>query len=624
MDSLHIIPQQNPVDISSYANFPDIVQKHIDLDTEVDFEKQIIKFESTITLEVISQSLNHIVLDLNKIKIISISSEQIENLKYYLYENNPKKNALGTPLVITFSKIKDKTIKLKIVSETTSESPSIKFLSKEQTYTKKYPFMFTQCEPILCRSLLPCQDSPGMKVTMNVKVKSQTGLTSLFSGIETKHYESDDKKYSIYEYEQKVPMPTYLIAFACGELEYGKLSERCGVWTEKGLVEKALYDFEKTELFLSTAEKYLTPYVWGKYNVLVLPASFPYGGMENPCLTFVTPSLLAGDQSMANVIAHEISHSWTGNLVTNKNWKNFWMNEGFTTFLERKIGELVYGEDFSLLEKQVGLGRLNAAIEQIGINHNFTSLSPDFTDCDPDDGFSTVPYEKGFTFLEFLETLIGKDKFQQTMKQYIETYQYTSVTYEDFKKTFVECNNDNQEALNKIDWEKWVTSTGFPVQSKSYNSKLIKEAEELGNEFMNNTIKKENKDKIISQFKSWHTNQKIVFFDFLLKNISKINEDVYVNLRDILELHNNYNSEVRNLWNLICLKTKHSDCVDYLKQFLQAYGRMKYIKPLYFEWYKFQPEQAGKFFEENKYLYHPVAARLISDKFEQMKKENNK
>ena len=194
---------------------------------------------------------------------------------------------------------------------------------------------------------------------------------------------------------------------------------------------------------------------------------------------------------------------------------------------------------------------------QIGINHNFTSLSPDFTDCDPDDGFSTVPYEKGFTFLEFLETLIGKDKFQQTMKQYIETYQYTSVTYEDFKKTFVECNNDNQEALNKIDWEKWVTSTGFPVQSKSYNSKLIKEAEELGNEFMNNTIKKENKDKIISQFKSWHTNQKIVFFDFLLKNISKINEDVYVNLRDILELHNNYNSEVRNLWNLICLKTKH-------------------------------------------------------------------
>ena len=606
-------PQQNPIDISSYANFQEIAQKHIDLEAEVDFNSQTIKFKTSITFDVLNKTIQQIVLDVNKIKIISVSSSQLKDLTYTLYESNPKAKALGTPLIISFSQIEGDSITIEIVSETTEESPSIKFLSKEQTYTKKYPFMFTQCEPILCRSLIPCQDSPGMKVTMNVKVKSQKGITSLFSGIETKHYDTDDNKYTVYEYEQKVPMPTYLIAFASGELEFGQLSERCGVWTEKGLVDKALYDFQKTELFLSTAEKYLTPYVWGKYYVLVLPASFPYGGMENPCLTFVTPSLLAGDQSLANVIAHEISHSWTGNLVTNKNWKNFWMNEGFTTFLERKIGELVYGEEFSLLEKQVGQGRLKAAIDQIGVNHNFSSLSPDFTDCDPDDGFSTVPYEKGFTFLEFLENLVGKDKFQSIMKKYIETYQYKSVTYEDFKKVFEEETNNQYQ----VEWEKWVTTTGYPIKVNTYNSKLIKEAETLGDSFINGTAKSE----VINQFKEWHTNQKIVFFNYLLNNVSKISEKVYTDLRDILKLHNNYNSEIKNLWYLLCLQTKHEDCIEHLKPFLQSFGRMKYIKPLYFEWFRYQPEQAEKFFNDNKYLYHPVASRLILEKFEQMKKE---
>ena len=202
-------------------------------------------------------------------------------------------------------------------------------------------------------------------------------LTFVFSGTFDKSETNNETNEITYFYRQKIPVPTYLIAFACGDLEYGKISERCGIYTEKGLLDKALYEFAETEKFLKTAEDYINPYVWEVYNILVLPFAFPYGGMENPCLTFVTPALLAGDRSLTNVIAHEIAHSWTGNLVTNKDWTNFWMNEGFTTFLERKISELINGEDIANLEAVVGMVNLEQAISSIGRDHSFTSLMPD-------------------------------------------------------------------------------------------------------------------------------------------------------------------------------------------------------------------------------------------------------
>ncbi len=199
----------------------------------------------------------------------------------------------------------------------------------------------------------------------------------VFSGIFDKSETDQQNNETTFYYTQKIPVPTYLIAFVCGDLEYGKISKRCGVYTERGLLDKALYEFAETEKFLKTAEEYINPYVWEVYNILVLPFAFPYGGMENPCLTFVTPALLAGDRSLTNVIAHEIAHSWTGNLVTNKDWTNFWMNEGFTTFLERKISELINGEDIANLEAVVGKVNLEQAINSYGDDHTFTSLMPD-------------------------------------------------------------------------------------------------------------------------------------------------------------------------------------------------------------------------------------------------------
>lgn len=616
----------NKEDVTTYSNFEDIRQEHLAIKAKIDFDKQIIQGTVDIRFKIISKNVLHIILDMKKVIIKSITCTQYPNeqIKYSTYDCNPDKEALGTPIALsltsTISTLMHDKINILIAFETTSDSPSVKFLSKDQTLTKNFPFMFTQCEPILCRTLFPCQDTPGAKVTCEAELTLMKGMVALFSGIEVESKRKEETDKVTFYYEQTLPIPTYLIALACGELEYGKLSDRCGVWTEKGLKEKALYEFESTEKFLSTAENYLTPYEWKIYNILVLPASFPYGGMENPCLTFVTPTLLAGDQSLANVIAHEISHSWTGNLVTNKNWANFWMNEGFTTFLERKIGELVYGEEFSILEKEVGKGGLIETINDIGKEHNFTSLAPNFEHCDPDDGFSRIPYEKGFTFLQYLEDLVGKAKFQSILKTYIEKFKYLSVSYEDFKDIFEkETLNDpniNIESIKAIEWEKWVTSPGYPLHMKDYNSVLIQKAIDLANEFLKNKLSDES--IAYSVFKAWHTNQKIVFLNFLIENIKQITNDVYALLDRVLKFNDSsisYNTEIISLWYLISLRTHHSKVIlEGLKNFLAKYGRMKYIRPLYMTWYNSNTSEAKEYFSKVKHLYHSVASRLIEDK----------
>lgn len=591
--------QPNKNDISSYGNFDKMLQEHVDIDAVLDFEKKTLSGFVTIIFKVLDHTENKIVLDARSLKVTSAELDG-KKQEYYFYDMNEDKEALGTPLVIKITPTQAETIKVKIGFICDENCGAIKFLDKSQTRNKKYPFMYTQCEAIQCRTLIPCQDSPSAKMTVNLKVSVASPMTVLFSGIRTKEYK--DNNLNIFEYEQKIPIPTYLIAFAAGELEHGKISDRCGVWTEVGLKDQAVYEFEGAETFLKAAESYLTPYRWQVYDLVVLPFPFPYGGMENPSLTFVTPALLAGDRSMANVIAHEIAHSWTGNLVTNKNWANFWVNEGFTTFMERKLCELVYGEDMANLEAQVGCGELKADIEIMGEDSSYTALSPDYSGVDPDDGFSTVPYEKGFTFIYYLESLVGKKNFQSIMQAYVTEFALKSVDYTAFKGIYERIVKElykekaEQEVLSKIDWDKWVNSKGFPVKTFQFPTKYIKEGEDMANSFLQG----KHQDSFRDTFKNWHTNVKIVFLNYLSANIKSITPDVYNHIRDILQMHGNYNSEVKYIWYQLALALKQEDSIPHVKQFLLTHGRLKYIRPVYFEWYRFNREQANAFFNENK------------------------
>ncbi len=503
--------KQNEEDISSYSNFNEIIQKELEIDVSLDFEKKQMIGKMDVKYEILNSDVSKIVLDLKGPEISSVEyiqkdeeGEIIKSIKlnYEIYLENEFKDSLGTPLVIYLENIKtnseseyksiidSKSLMLRINFITTEKCTGIQFLTKEQTYTKNYPFMFTQCEAIQCRTLFPIQDSPSVKSTYQVKTSIESPLTFLFGGIiKTKYYDSNTKK-NITLFEQNIPIPSYLVAFVAGELEYGRISERCGVWTEIGLCKKACYEFKDAEKYIKIAEEYLDhPYEWQIYNLLVLPFSFPYGGMENPNLTFVTPSLLAGDCSMSNVIGHEISHSWTGNLVTNKNWKNFWVNEGFTIFMERKLDSALLGEDMENLEAIVGNNELIADIKILGEDCEYTKLSPNYGGNDPDDGFSTVPYEKGYQLLIYIEKLIGKEKFKEVMQKYIKKYRYKSVDYTAFKEVLetvikeIYNKEESEKIIKEIDWDKWLNEKGIPKYNQEFVSEYLKDAEKLAEDF---------------------------------------------------------------------------------------------------------------------------------------------
>lgn len=624
----------NPDDVNTYSNFQEIIQREVNLDVSIDFENKSMFGTIKTKYEILNTSLENIILDLHgpDVSSISLINDEFEkiDLDYYIYDKNEDKDALGTPLVINVLSLKNKNNKeyeniiqkkeiiISIEFKTNEKCNGIQYLTKEQTRSKSHPFMFTQCEAILCRTLFPIQDTPSVKSIYKVKTSISPPLTFLFGGILKSHYYDSDIKKKINLFEQNIPIPSYLVAFVAGELEFAKISKRCGVWTEKGLASIAAKEFVDAEKYIEIAENYFNhPYEWKVYNILVLPFSFPFGGMENPNLTFVTPALLAGDKSMSNVIGHEISHSWTGNLVTNKNWKNFWVNEGFTKFMERKLDKILLGEEMSKLESIVGNNNLISAIKMYGEDSPFTSLSPDFTGVDPDDGFSTIPYEKGFQFLCYLEEKVGEENFREIMGIYIKTYKYKSVDWTDFKNVYEDYVNKKFEGrnarkiLNVIDWNKWTTEKGYPSYKMEFKSKYTDEVENL----LNNFIKKEKNENALKIFKEWHTNVKLVFLEKILKNLDNFDESIILEIKKELNLVEEYNDDIKAIWYEITLQKGMKEEIENVMNFLKTHGRLKYLKPLYFSWYKIDKENAKNFFEENKFVYHPIARRLIQNKF---------
>ena len=477
--------------------------------------------------------------------------------------------------------------------------------------------MFTQSYAILCRSLFPCQDTPSAKVFVTAKTFIDPPYRMLFSGLPKSIYWDANREKNVIVYKQKINIPTYLISFAAGKLSYEKISERSGIYAEDELIQIAKNEFTNIENYLKKAEEYFDiKYDWQEFNILILPFSFPYRGMENPNLTFLSPSLLTGDGSLSHLIGNEISHSWTGNLVTNKNWENLWINEGFTKFIERKLDGMIFGEDMENLEAMIGNYELENDVEMLGEDNNYTQLMPNYEGVDPDDCFSTVPYEKGFQFLLYLESLVGKEAFQNIMQEYIKKYAYMSVDYNAFKEVYEDYVTDNTEGeegkniLNDIDWDNWLYSKGKPFAEFNFSSSLSEEAIQFAEKYLS---KKANYDGDYETFKNWHTNIKIYFLNYIMNNIKKVDDKVYKNLRDNLKLNQeDYNMEIKYLWYQIALKTKHDEVIPSIKKMLLATGCIKYIKPLYSVWYEFNKKDAESFFDKNKNLYHPVTQKNVA------------
>ena len=377
------------VEQSTLSNYLLATVQHHAISYAVDFEARVLRGTVDYTV-LIRGPARELVLDTNHLVIHSARVDGAES-PFLL---RPDVEPFGRALCVPISGEPGSTVVVSVAFETTSESAALQFLAKEMTADKVSPFLFTQCQAIHARLLLPCQDAPGVKSTFTADVTVPTACTAVMGAVSTgAPTPSADGATTTYHFAQRVPIPSYLIALAVGRLESRRVGPRSLVYAEPSVVDAAAWEFAETEAFVAAGETLLGPYVWGEYNVLVLPPSFPYGGMENPCLTFVTPTLLCGDRSLTDVLAHEITHSWMGNLVTNATANAFWLNEGHTMMIQRKILGLLHGDAAFHFDAFSGEMALTETIHKFMDRGEteFTKLVPDLAGIDPGEALLPFP-----------------------------------------------------------------------------------------------------------------------------------------------------------------------------------------------------------------------------------------
>ncbi|CAH2089690.1 unnamed protein product [Euphydryas editha] len=598
----------SPLDPSSFSRPEFAVIKHIDLSYKVDFEKKILHGTSVLTVQVLDY-IEDLILDTNNLIIERIEMKDGTPLNYKLDDPVPN---FGSKLTITLpqSAAPEQKLQIKITYSTVPSATALQWLDPNQTSGKKHPYLFSQCQPVHARSILPCQDTPAVKFTYEAEVTAPEEFTVLMSAIRG---ESKGNKTS---FSQPVPIPSYLLALAVGVLESRRLGPRSHVWSEKDEIEQSAWEFAETEKYLQAAERLCGPYQWTQYDLLVLPPSFPYGGMENPCLTFVTPTLLAGDRSQADVIVHEIMHSWTGNLVTNRNFEHFWLNEGFTVFLERKVAasliedqvEAKKSRDF---ESILGLQELSeTVISNLGVDNPLTRLVPDLNNTHPDDSFSRVPYEKGSLFLRYLEDLIGGPAiFDEFLRSYLNHFQRKSIDTDQFKDYLLNYFKDN-EKLSQVDWDTWFFKNGMPPIIPDYDTSMTKSVKSLL-EKINEPIT----NYSFSDVRSFSPHQMINLLQSLIDQdplpLDKLNE-----LGDVYKISKSKNTEITYRWLRLCIKSKDETKLSDVFAFINLQGRMKYVRPIYrdlYAWEDVRDRAIENFLKNEPYMMHVTAYTLRKD-----------
>ncbi|XP_036329118.1 leukotriene A-4 hydrolase [Rhagoletis pomonella] len=569
------------VDPSSYSEPERISTKHSALKWTVDFANTKLLGSVTHHFNVLETNLPAILLDVRDITVNNASiicnggssipinyfaSDPVEDIGAKLTLELPEGTAKGDLLV-------------RIDYETSNRASALQWLTPEQTLGKQHPYLFSQCQAIHARSVLPCQDTPAVKFTYEATVQHPKELTALMSALIEK------KEAGVTTFKQEVPIPAYLLAIAIGDLVSRPLGANSNVWAEAGIVDASAEEFSQTAQMLKTASDICGPYVWKQYDLLVMPPSFPFGGMENPCLTFVTPTLLAGDKSLADVVAHEIAHSWTGNLVTNKNFEHFWLNEGFTVFVETKIVGRMQGNkerDFHMLRNLTDLQECIRT--QLANSPELTKLVVDLSNCGPDDAFSSVPYIKGSTFLRYIEDLLGgPEVFEPFLRSYLQQYAYKSVVTDDFKAALYDYFNktDKKDKLTEIDWDLWLHKEGLPPIIPKFDETLANVSKQLAVLWSTKSTADLRLDTQIT--KSISSLQLIDFLGRLIEcqEIVELNEDKIELLESTYNLKSTKNAEVRFRVLRLVIRARLLKRIEEIIAFANSNFRMKFCRPIY-------------------------------------------
>ena len=537
--------------------------EHISLNLTVDFDKRIISGKATLFINN-KKGVDRLYLDAWGLKIDRITLGKAQSPTTFVIGKFVKFH--GSPLVVD---ITAQTKTVNIYYSTSPDAEGLDWVTPEQTAGGVYPFLYTQSQAILARTWIPLQDTPGVRFSYDATIK----VPSEFLAVMSAENPTEKNAEGIYHFQMPQKIPSYLMALGVGDLEFRSLGPRTGVYVEPSLIDKAEYEFADTEAMMTTAEKLYGPYLWDRYDLLVLPSSFPWGGTENPRLTFVYPLVLVGDRSLVSLVAHELAHSWSGNLVTNANWDDVWLNEGFTTYLTGRIMEEVYGESYENMLKVKGEINLREEIDRMGPDSSDTRLKLNMEGRNPNDAFSTIPYQKGRFFLMTVEKTVGRERWDTFLHDYFQEHAFGNMTTEGF----LQYMNDNllmgnKELEEKIQIENWVYGKGLPSNFPELHSEEF----DIVDDMINNWIKGSPASEISTE--GWTTHHWIYFLKQLPVKISKERLNA---LNTSLKLNDINNPIVLRNWLSLAMENLYEPAYETVEKFLIEIGHRSSVRQIY-------------------------------------------
>ena len=563
-------------DYHTYANLDQFRVTHLDLDLRVDMKFQSITGRAALELKRVDPRATQLVLDTKDLMILNVTQKATDVLgataksqtiwvsrPFHLEKPDP---ILGSALVIDLPPSKRGTEAIRIDYETLPASAALQWLTPKQTARHK-AFLYTNSEPISARSWIPLQDTPQVRATYKAKVHTDSDMRAVMSA------ENDPKAKRNGDYTFVMPeaVPSYLIALAVGDLEFRETGPRTGVYAEKSMINEAAKEFADTESMIQANEKMFGPYRWSRYDVLVMPPSFPEGGMENPRLSFITPTVVVGDKSLVSVIAHELAHSWAGNLVGNATWRDLWLNEGFTDYMEGRIMSAVYGEQRSSMEAVLGLKSLRSDLAKLKPADQILAI--DLRDRDPDDVFSEIPYEKGRLFLNYLDAKFGREHFDAFLRGYFEHFAFKSITTEQFLAYLQENLLDRFPGIvNRTQVNAWVLSPGLPADAVLPVTAMFEPVDEARAAWLAGKLapKKLGMD--------WNAQQWLYFLNNMPATLPA---SQLADLDKAFGFSKSPNAEIAHSWFKLVIANDYQPSFPRLEEYLKTVGRRKLIAPLY-------------------------------------------
>lgn len=590
-------------DEHSFANTDEIYTTHLHLDLDVDFNTQTVY--GVARHQMVNKGTDTAIFDIKELKIQKITLGMNDD-KEATYIIGNSDSLLGQPLAVA---IDSTTEYINIYYQTTEKCEALDWLAPEMTGGKKLPFLYSQGQAILTRSWIPVQGTPSNRITYSADVKVPSEMMAIMSATNPTEKRED----GCYHFEMKQAIPCYLIALAVGDLTYHKLGENSGVYAEPGLIDECAYEFAELPQMIESAEKLFGPYRWEQYDLVVLPYSFPFGGMENPRLTFANPTLLAGDRSLVSVVAHELAHSWSGNLVTNATWNDFWLNEGFTVYIENRIMEDIFGKEIADMLALIEFQELKQEMKEIseGKNPEDTQLKLELEGRSPDDGMTSIAYVKGAFFLKTLEQKVGRKRMDVFLQNYFKDFAFQTLTTEAFEDYL------NTNLLNKYDIQfntrEWLYGKGLPKNCQQLTSKRFKAVQKMADRLVEGIDIFSFKNKKVKLKRSDYTTQEWLAF------IRRLPHDIEVEKLKLVDKHLSFrncgNAELMAEWYVLSIRAGYLEVRKDMDKFLCKVGRRKFLSPIYKELAltPYNKEWARQVYDRAKGNYHYVAKSTIEE-----------